>query len=201
MIGVIYVPPQSSRYYNADDFVALEEETTSVCSKYDYVYLTDDLNAQTANMKDYNCLDRSFDKFLDLDQDTISFLDEKSFQVQNKIQVDRFSMDKKKNNTGYSVIDFCKNNNCFLLNGRYGDDKGAGKYTFREQSVIGYSISSEKGFKLLKNFEIFELDRRFSDGHSLLIMTLKFTPQIDMTIQNLSNDSITKKQDKCAKMI
>ena len=65
MIGVIYVPPQSSRYYNADNFVALEEETTSVCSKYDYVYLTDDFNAQTANMKDYTCLDRSFDKFLD----------------------------------------------------------------------------------------------------------------------------------------
>ena len=193
MIGVIYVPPQSSRYYNADDFVALKEETTSVCSKSDYVYLTGDFNAQTANMKDYTCLDRSFDKFLDLDQDTISFFDEKSFLVQNNIQVERFSVDKKKNNTGYRVIDLCKNNNLFLLNGRYGNDKGVGKYTFRGQSVLDYSISSEKGFKLLTNFEISELDRLFSDGHSLLIMTLKFTPQIDITIQNLPNDSITNK--------
>ena len=70
--------------------------------------------------------------------------------------------------------------------------------------MIDYSISSEKGFKLLTNFEISELDRLVSDGHSLFIMALKFTPQIDMTIQNLSNDSITKKARqndiKCQKM-
>lgn len=177
MIGIIYVPPQNSKYYNEDDLVALEEETTSACSKYDYVYLTGDFNAQTANMRDFTCADRSLDKYLDLDQDTVNFFDQVSFLENNNISTDRVSLDKKKNNNGHRIIELCKNNNMFLLNGRYGKDKNLGKYTFREQSVIDYSISSEKGFSVLTNFEILDLDRLCSDGHSLLIMTLNWPSQ------------------------
>ena len=33
ILGVSYVPPQSSKYYNEDDFATLEEEVKSTCSK------------------------------------------------------------------------------------------------------------------------------------------------------------------------
>lgn len=66
------------------------------------------------------------------------------------------------------LIDVCKNNHLFVLNGRYGKDIGIGKKTFRNNSVIDYIISSVNGYTLLTDFNIFELDHLFSDGHSLL---------------------------------
>lgn len=88
------------------------------------------------------------------------------------IQVPRKSMDKKKNNNGFKLIDICK---IFLtiLNGRYGNDKNVGQMTFRGLSVIDYVISSYKGLQILSNFKIIELDRLFSDGHSLLSFSFK----------------------------
>ena len=60
----------------------------------------------------------------------------------------------------------------YMLNGRYGQDARKGDFTFRDQSVIDYSITSNKGFTILTDFKIHELDRIYSDGHSLLQMTL-----------------------------
>ena len=174
LIGVCYVPPQSSRYYNEDDMLQLEEEIMSFCSTYEYVYITGDFNAQTARIRDFTCTDASLDKYLDLDQQTIDYFDQESFLLTNNILVDRASQDNKINNVGYRLVDICKNNNLYILNGRYGQDKGIGKYTFRDQSVIDYSITSPKGLNLLTDFEVQELDRIFSDGHSLLQMSLKF---------------------------
>ena len=66
-----------------------------------------------------------------------------------------------------------KNNSIFILNGRYGNNKGVGNYTFGDQSLIDYAITSPKG--LFSNFEIQDLDRIYSDGHSLLKVTLQLT--------------------------
>ena len=70
IIGDCYVPPQNSRFYNEDDFVQLEQEIMSLCSEFEYVFVTGDFNAQTANMRDFTCADISLDKHLDLDQET-----------------------------------------------------------------------------------------------------------------------------------
>ena len=71
IIGVYYIHPQSSKYFNDDDFSALEEEIMSTCSNNDFVYLVGDFNAQTAVIKDYTCNDESLDKYHELDKDTI----------------------------------------------------------------------------------------------------------------------------------
>ena len=175
IIGVCYVPPQSSKYFNHDDFSTLEEEIMSTCGNNDYVYLMGDFNAQTANLNDYTSNDDSLDKYLDLDSDTIEFFDQESFFKNNGITMNRTSQDIKKNNIGYRIIDVCKNNNMFILNGRYGQDEGVGSFTFRDQSVIDYAITSRRGISILSDFEIQDLDRIFSDGHSLLKVTIKIT--------------------------
>ena len=59
----------------------------------------------------------------------------------------------------------------YMLNGRYGQDARKVDFTFQDQWVIDYSITSNKGFTLLANFKIHELDRIYSDGHFLLQMT------------------------------
>ena len=43
-----------------------------------------------------------------------------------------------------------------------------GSLTFRDKSTIDYAITSVKAFKMLKDFEILDLDRIFSDGHACL---------------------------------
>ena len=66
------------------------------------------------------------------------------------------------------LAEICKNKNLFIINGRIGQDKAKVEFTFRCQSVIDYFISSAKGISLLTDFKIQELDRIFSDGHSLI---------------------------------
>ena len=172
IIGVLYIPPQSSKYYNADDFVQLEQEIMAYCNESDYVFLTGDFNAQTANMRDFTCSDALLDKYLDFDEDTISYIDQEAFLINNTIRTLRVSKDRKTNNSGFKLIDICKNNNLLILNGRYGQDNDKGEFTFRKKSVIDYSVSSNKGFDILSDFRIKELDRIYSDGHSLLQMEL-----------------------------
>ena len=50
------------------------------------------------------------------------------------IQLHRTSMDKHTNDNGYRLVEICKNNNLTILNGRFGQDKGIGRMTFRNSS-------------------------------------------------------------------
>ena len=190
IIGVFYVPPQSSKYYNEDDFAQLEQEIMTYCSESEYVFLTGDFNAQTANMRDFTCSYTLLDKYLDFDQDTINNFDQEEFLIKSNITTNRASKDTKTNNTGFKLVDICKNNNLTILNGRYGQDNGIGDLTFRDKSVIDYSISSNKEFKILSDFKIEQLDRIYSDGHALLQMEFN----INLTNLTKSNEHGTESQ-------
>ena len=61
----------------------------------------------------------------------------------------------------------------FIRNGRFSQDGNVGAMTFRNKSVIDYSIVSLNTFEILSDFRIIEVDRLFSDGHSLLRVDLR----------------------------
>ena len=61
-----------------------------------------------------------------------------------------------------------------VLNGRCGKDNEAASFTFKNVSVIDYSITTAETLKFIDDFEITELDSLFTDGHSLLQSMLKF---------------------------
>ena len=67
-------PHKVLKYYNEDDFATLQVEVMSTCSKNEFVYLTGDFNAQTANLRDFTSSDRSFDNYLNFDQKTIDYI-------------------------------------------------------------------------------------------------------------------------------
>ena len=46
IMGVSYIPPIQSKYYNDEEILNLEREITSVCGKNKYVLITGDLNAK-----------------------------------------------------------------------------------------------------------------------------------------------------------
>jgi hypothetical protein len=51
------------------------------------------------------------------------------------VPLDRKSQDRKINSHGLRLIDICRNNNMFILNGRIGNDQN-GAFTFKHKSVI-----------------------------------------------------------------
>ena len=172
LIGATYIPPDNSVFYNEEEVVLLENEITSFSSKYKYIMLTGDFNARTSELRDYTERDEFLAEMFDFDAETIYIFSKASQLEDYSVPIERKSKDKHINNSGYRLIDICKNNNLFILNGRFGKDKGIGNYTFRSTSVIDYTIVSSDVFSFLADFEITETDSLFSDGHSILKFTL-----------------------------
>ena len=52
------------------------------------------------------------------------------------------------------------------------EDKVVGKCTFRGTSVIDYVVFSHNCFSLFSNFQVLDVDNLFSDGHSVLALSL-----------------------------
>jgi hypothetical protein len=57
-----------------------------------------------------------------------------------------------------------------ICNGRIGDDKGIGKFTSKNASVVDYAICSPLLFKIIDNFSALETSKLFSDIHNPLSM-------------------------------
>lgn len=172
ILGIVYVPPTQSRFYNDDELSKLENEIMSVCSTNKYVIISGDLNARTSKLPEYVELDQYFSDMLNFDKDIANFFDKTEILKNLNIPLERSSMDSKTNNTGYWLTNVCKNNNLFIVNGRVGRDKGVGRKTFRETSTIDYTLCTADCFTFLTQFEIIDLDPIFSDGHALLSWSL-----------------------------
>ena len=168
ILGVLYIPPAQSRFLNDDEYNNLEMEITSVCSQTSYICLTGDMNAKTSRLCDFITADETIADVMNFDQETLSFYNQSELLEKMNINKYRNSCDNKTNNNGYRLIDICINNNLFILNGRFGKDSSIGKCTFRDQSLIDYTICSINTFKLLLDFEVIETDFLLSDGHALL---------------------------------
>ncbi|MCG8113215.1 MAG: reverse transcriptase domain-containing protein [Candidatus Thiodiazotropha taylori] len=173
-VGVVYIPPNDSRFNTADEINLLNVEITTMCVANKYVLLMGDFNARTCNKADFVDTDDFLLRHFNLDDN----MDE-SFKISSKIEnhnISKFrvSQDKVINNEGNMLLDTCKKNNLLILNGRCGKDRTSGAMTFRNQSVIDYSIASLQILNFVKNFNVLELDALFSDGHSLIFTNLGF---------------------------
>ena len=86
--------------------------------------------------------------------------------------LNRISMDKSKNKFDNLLLNFCKGNSMFIVNGRVGNDKNIGRFTCRNASVVNYCITSPELLKLLFDFDILESNKLFSDVHAPLQIVL-----------------------------
>ena len=172
ILGILNIPPSQSRFLNDDEFLDLETEITSMCGQSSFVCLTGDMNARTATLCDFITADSFIAYLFEFDQETLQFYNQAEQLHTLNINKNRVSKDKHTNNNGYKLIEICINNNLFILNGRFGKDKAEGNLTFRNQSLIDYTICSFDCLRLLVDFEIIETDCLISDGHSLLSWTL-----------------------------
>ena len=172
ILGVVYIPPENSNYYNEDEFLILENEILSFSSENKFVLLSGDFNAKTGQLRDYTERDDFLSDFFDFDSATSDFFYQAGKLESYGIPIERNSMDRHTNNIGHKLVDICKNNNLFILNGRMGHDRSIGNLTFRHTSLIDYTIGSAEILPLVSSFKIIETDPLFSDGHSIISYTL-----------------------------
>lgn len=77
------------------------------------------------------------------------------FQLSN-IPLERKVQDSHLNNFGYKLIDFCKNNELYIVNSRIGNDKHTGGTTCKNSSTVDYVLSSVHMFAFFQDFDIEE---------------------------------------------
>ena len=97
----------------------------------------------------------------------------------------RRSQDKDVNDFGRKLIDLCQASNLVILNGRVGDDKNEGKYTFfnhRGKSIVDYCLVDKQLLYHCTNFHV-ENFNIFSD-HAPIVMHLNIFVSHDNNSNN-----------------
>ena len=94
------------------------------------------------------------------DGDLAPFLRETSSIQVDPLLIERYSQDKRPlNSNGRELINTCKSANIMILNSRFGQDKGIGKFTRicdqkQEYGVLDYMLSSPGIFPLIDDFSV-----------------------------------------------
>ena len=91
----------------------------------------------------------------------------------------RSNTDTVTNSYGPKLIQFCKNMNLVIINGRCGKDKNIGKPTCKDVSVVDYMITSPELLRHIDNFEINDFDPLLSDVHCAIHTKLVFMPKLN----------------------
>jgi hypothetical protein len=167
--GVIYIPPECTRYVNSECYNDLELDLSQVGGSNKYICLLGDFNARIGTLKDYFNTDESVpDRVNSVFNDLFR---EESLEKYNISRI-RSTKDATTNNFGYKFVEFCKCNNLSVLNGRFGKDKLIGALTCKDSSIVDYAVVSSSMFDLLLDFEILEFCHLYSDVHCPLTFSL-----------------------------
>ena len=176
LIGCVYVPPEGSRYTSPDAFIDIENEMLSLKNNNTCCALFGDFNARCSNLLDYDEPDDDLLGVLNYDSNTEltnEFYDFNKLCLYN-IPLQRNSMDNGRvNDYGKKLIEICKNNNLYIVNGRVGIDKNVGKTTSKESSIVDYFLASSDLFPLICEFEVLDFDPLISDIHCRLHASIR----------------------------
>ncbi|CAG2257608.1 unnamed protein product [Mytilus edulis] len=167
VIGIVYIPPEYTAFSSHDAFSQLEDEYTNFSKNYKFVALIGDFNGRTANDDDFflskEMHGNNAANFVENDVLTLDLLN---------IPRKRNSLDPIRNRYGNKILDFCKGNNLFIVNGRIGEDRMTGKLTCKNASIVDYCISSTSLLKYFRNFSVLDFSHFYSDVHCALAISL-----------------------------
>ena len=170
--GIVYIPPYGSKYASEDPFLELQELIFKHCSNTNNLLIFGDFNSRSGTLADYIHMDKFICNRLglqSLDEENTNILN--LFEASN-IPISRNNTDKNVNTYGKTFIDFCKNNDLFILNGRIGSDHIYPKLTCKDRSTVDYFLSSATIFDKITNFEVQEFLDLFSDAHCAISLGL-----------------------------
>ncbi|CAG2246849.1 unnamed protein product [Mytilus edulis] len=170
IFGITYIPPENTNYASDEAFSEIEFEFQNFSKNNDYMCLLGDFNSRTATLKDFHEIEDTDDTQFNDISDINVFSDICILDDMN-ISRCRKNPDTIVNKYGRKLIEFCKNNNMFILNGRFGKDS-IGRMTCKNKSVVDYIICTCNVLENILDFEVQEFCRLFSDVHSPLSLTL-----------------------------
>lgn len=186
-ITFVYLPPEGSDYSNSDSITEIEQELLPIIENSKYFYFMGDCNARVGAIPEYNHfnINHSTAEHLGIDDDVIRYLNNVNELSSHGIPLTRNSSDKSSNNFGHKLLQFCKNNNLYICNGRCENDR-VGAFTTTRGSVIDYLISNLEGILQLESFTVYDYSPFLSDIHSALTFTF------NMCIKNVDTAKNTK---------
>lgn len=201
LCGITYFPPENTRYASVDPFVEIQTELESLKCDNDYFLLFGDFNARTGGQNEFVDVDEFLLQELNLDVLEWEYNEERSMFENNNILINRTVSDKCSNNYGYKLIDFCKRNNFYILNGRLGKEHQYGRTTCRNASCIDYFISNNSMFEYLYDMSVDDFCPLLSDVHNPVLLTLSFKHKTFVTIppidENAPEGNYCKLWDRC----
>ncbi|MCW4343354.1 MAG: reverse transcriptase family protein, partial [Candidatus Thiodiazotropha endolucinida] len=173
LCGVVYIPPENSDYAVEAPFSEIEEELQRFSGNCSSVLLLGDTNSRPRNLPDYILPDRDIFMHNDLGEIYDDVQTEMSAFSRNNLHVTlhRQNPDGGINNYGYRLIDFCRDNNIYILNGRVKGNSGV-RNTCKNISTVDYFLSTSSLFQCVENLNVFDFCEIFSDVHSPVGLTL-----------------------------
>ena len=170
--GVVYIPPISSKYAHDEPFIELEREILRYCNDSKRIILMGDFNARTGPKNDYVQPDRFLSQHCGLEQ-----MADEGYEILNNFNIShipfaRQNDDSVTNCYGNQILDFCKNTNLFILNGRLGATENNKRYTCKDRSTVDYFLSTSEMFSILSDLNVHEFDSLYSDAHCTLSLNI-----------------------------
>ena len=102
------------------------------------------------------------------------------------VPISRVNTDDIVNTYGRHLLELCKNNNLYILNGRLDYDQVKPKTTCKDRSTVDYFLSSVDNFAFINDFSILEFSDLYSAVHCPLTLILNTESSINL---NRSEDT------------
>ena len=193
--GIVYIPPQGSKYAHEEPYNELEQEIIRYCINSKNIILMGDFNSRTGQKDDYVPIDSYLSKNFGLEQLCNDFSDVlNNFQL-NSVPLLRDNDDSAINSYGNMMLDFCKNTNLFITNGRLGKTENNRRITCKDRSTVDYYLCTSDMFSSLHELKIHEFNSLYSDAHSPLSIIFK-TNNNDNSYDNKDEHTSRKQGEK-----
>lgn len=186
IFGAVYIPPENSDYSSESIIEQFYFELDENARAFKNMILMGDFNARTSNLDDFAEVDKELFDLIDIDPDEIFPKDQVDEITKYGYDTKRISKDIKVNRFGKMLIESCKYNEMTILNGRSFCDKGVGKTTCKNASVVDYVLTSVSLIKHILNFEVKDFCALYSDAHCPIEFCLKTTlePNVRAPVNN-----------------
>ena len=185
--GIVYIPPYHSKYAHNDPYLEMQNEINKYMLNSQNIILFGDFNSRTSSLDDFVICDsficdiQGNDELFMENQDVLN-----CFEIYD-IPLKRKTSDHSTNFYGQQMIDFCKYNNIFILNGRMDKDIETPKLTCKDRSTVDYFISTVQNFPLIHDFEILDFSMLFSDAHCPITLSLNILAYTNATHTHIPN--------------
>lgn len=185
--GVVYIPPQGSKYASDDPYMELQREILRYCPSSDQTILMGDFNSRTGENDDFCLLDDHMRNEFGLQTVAHESQDIVNLFVQRNISLKRVNPDKNTNYYGNQMLEFCKATNLLIMNGRIGDNIQDTTFSCKDKSTIDYFLSTANLFDIFTNLRVLDFNPLFSDAHCpvSILAEVRFSKrQDDMVSKN-----------------